>query len=56
MAEFVPWTRRTESGELIGYEIDVIAGGMAITPRREFDLDRPQRETTRPATIFRIRF
>jgi hypothetical protein len=24
--------------------------------RREFDLDRPQRETTRPATIFRIRF
>ncbi len=75
VAEFVPWTMKTESGELIGFEIevarkiasdmgvtpkltlyefeklipalqqgeiDVIAGGMAITPRRALQVNFSQ--------------
>ncbi|MDX1406027.1 MAG: transporter substrate-binding domain-containing protein [Woeseiaceae bacterium] len=35
VAEFVPWTMRTQSGELVGFEIDVarkIAADMNVTP------------------------
>ncbi len=75
VAEFVPWTMKTQSGELIGFEIeiaekiasdmgvrpeitlydfeklipalqqgeiDVIAGGMAITPRRALQVNFSQ--------------
>ena len=75
VAEFVPWTMKTKSGELIGFEIevarkiasdmgvrpeftvyefeklipalqqgeiDVIAGGMAITPRRALQVNFSQ--------------
>ncbi len=75
VAEFVPWTMKTKSGELIGFEIDVaskiasdmvvkptftvyefeklipalqqgeidvIAGGMAITPRRALQVNFTQ--------------
>lgn len=75
VAEFVPWTIKTESGELIGFEIevarkiasdmgikseitvyefeklipalqqgeiDIIAGGMAITPRRALQVNFSQ--------------
>jgi polar amino acid transport system substrate-binding protein len=36
VAEFVPWTMKTESGELIGFEIDIankIASDMGVTPK-----------------------
>ena len=35
VAEFVPWTIKTKSGELIGFEIDVarkIASDMGVKP------------------------
>jgi polar amino acid transport system substrate-binding protein len=84
VAEFVPWTIRTKSGELIGFEIDVakkiasdigvkaefkvyewekiipalqqgeidvIAGGMAITPRRALQVSFTQPLATTGVTL-----
>lgn len=44
VAEFVPWTIRTRSGELVGFEIDVaekIAADMGVTPEfKVYEWDR----------------